>query len=126
MATHSSILAWRIPWTEEPGATVHGVPKSRTCQLNKAKRKLFCFPASISLTSIWVFLGFFTFFFSFFQNMPFFIQSFIFSLSLHFSGLQSLLIVSSLLYLPYSTSPISLNYSLMCPLILSACPLGAC
>ena len=29
MATHSSILAWRIPWTEEPGgATVHGVIKS--------------------------------------------------------------------------------------------------
>ena len=26
MATHSSILAWRIPWTEEPGRTVvHGV-----------------------------------------------------------------------------------------------------
>ena len=26
MATHVSILAWRIPWTEEPGgATVHGV-----------------------------------------------------------------------------------------------------
>ena len=24
MATHSSIFAWRIPWTEE-GATVHGV-----------------------------------------------------------------------------------------------------
>ena len=24
MATHSSILARRIPWTEEPGATVHG------------------------------------------------------------------------------------------------------
>ena len=24
MATHCSILAWRIPWTEEPGgATVH-------------------------------------------------------------------------------------------------------
>ena len=20
MATHSSVLAWRIPWTEEPGA----------------------------------------------------------------------------------------------------------
>ena len=31
MATHSSILAWRIPWTEEPGGfTVHGVAKSRT------------------------------------------------------------------------------------------------
>ena len=28
MATHCSILAWRIPWTEEPGwATVHGVSK---------------------------------------------------------------------------------------------------
>ena len=28
MATHSSILAWEIPWTEEPGgATVHGVAK---------------------------------------------------------------------------------------------------
>ena len=24
MANHSSILAWRIPWTEEPGK-VHGV-----------------------------------------------------------------------------------------------------
>ena len=30
MATHSSILAWRIPRREEPGAIVHGVPKSRT------------------------------------------------------------------------------------------------
>ena len=27
MATHSSILAWRIPWTE---ATVHGFAKSQT------------------------------------------------------------------------------------------------
>ena len=31
MATYSSILAWKIPWTEEPGCvTVHGVTKSRT------------------------------------------------------------------------------------------------
>ena len=34
MATHSSILAWQIPWPEEPGggveATVYGVTKSRT------------------------------------------------------------------------------------------------
>ena len=30
MATHSSILAWEIPWTEEPGGIVHGVTKSRT------------------------------------------------------------------------------------------------
>ena len=30
-ATHSSILAWRIPWTEEPGGnTVHGVAASQT------------------------------------------------------------------------------------------------
>ena len=29
-AIHSSILAWRIPRTEEPGrVTVHGAPKSR-------------------------------------------------------------------------------------------------
>ena len=27
MTTHSSILAWRIPWMEEP--TVHGVIKSQ-------------------------------------------------------------------------------------------------
>ena len=29
MATHSNVLAWKIPWTEEPGRlTVHGVSKS--------------------------------------------------------------------------------------------------
>jgi len=28
MTTHSSILAWKIPWTEEPGRfTVHGVAR---------------------------------------------------------------------------------------------------
>ena len=31
MATHSSILAWRIPWTEEPGELLSmGVTKSLT------------------------------------------------------------------------------------------------
>ena len=34
MAMPSSILAWQIPWPEEPGggveATVYGVTKSRT------------------------------------------------------------------------------------------------
>ena len=31
MATHSSILAWEIPWTEEPGRLlIHGVAK---CQI---------------------------------------------------------------------------------------------
>ena len=29
-ATHSSFLAWRIPWTEELGSLVHGVTKSQT------------------------------------------------------------------------------------------------
>ena len=44
MATHSSTLAWEIPWTEEPGrATVHGVTKSRT-QLSNFT--LFHFPTS--------------------------------------------------------------------------------
>ena len=31
MAPHSSTLAWKIPWTEEPGRpVVHGVVKGRT------------------------------------------------------------------------------------------------
>ena len=31
MVTHSSVLAWKIPWTEEHGRlTVHGVAKSQT------------------------------------------------------------------------------------------------
>ena len=36
MATHSSILAWSIPWAEEPGRLVHGVCKESdmTEQLN--------------------------------------------------------------------------------------------
>ena len=29
MATHSSILAWRIPWTEECSRLLHGVLKSQ-------------------------------------------------------------------------------------------------
>ena len=29
MAIHTGILAWRVPWTEEPsGLTVHGVAES--------------------------------------------------------------------------------------------------
>ena len=30
MATHSSILAWKILWTEEPDGLVNGVTKSQT------------------------------------------------------------------------------------------------
>ena len=45
MATHSSILAWQIPWTEDLLVTVHGVTKSQTRQSNfhfhfKSKGKL--------------------------------------------------------------------------------------
>ena len=36
MATHSSTLAWKIPWMGEPGRlhTVHGVAKSQTLPSN--------------------------------------------------------------------------------------------
>ena len=30
MAIHSSTIAWKIPWTEEPGRPVYGVTKSQT------------------------------------------------------------------------------------------------
>ena len=36
LATYSSSLAWRIPWTEEPGgwqATVHGISESDTIEV---------------------------------------------------------------------------------------------
>ena len=32
MVTHSSILAWRISWTGEPGGLVHGVIESDTTE----------------------------------------------------------------------------------------------
>ena len=37
MATYFSILAWRIPWTEEPGrqAIVHRVPESDTTEVTE-------------------------------------------------------------------------------------------
>ena len=35
MTTHSSLLAWEIPWAEEPGGSlVHGVAKSQTLPSN--------------------------------------------------------------------------------------------
>ena len=47
MATHSSILAWEIPWTEEPGrAQSMGVTESQT-QFNN-KNNLCPFPSSAS------------------------------------------------------------------------------
>ena len=40
MATHSSILAWKILWTKEPGGLLHRVAKSQTQlkQLSMHKR----------------------------------------------------------------------------------------
>ena len=48
IATHSSILAWKIPWTEKPGGLyiVHGVTKSQTdmcSSLNICIEILCCF-----------------------------------------------------------------------------------
>ena len=46
-ATHSSILAWRIPWTEEPKqATIHRVAKNRT-QLKRLYHGLAMYLASV-------------------------------------------------------------------------------
>ena len=39
MATHFSILAWRIPWTEEPEqAAVHGVTRARHNLVTKPRQ----------------------------------------------------------------------------------------
>ena len=46
-ATHSSILAWRIPWAEEPHmATVLGVPESGTGPYTEQKHPYFYFTKS--------------------------------------------------------------------------------
>ena len=40
MAAHSSILAWRVPWTEEP--TVHGVAEESDATERLALTHLLC------------------------------------------------------------------------------------
>ena len=59
MVTHSSILTWRIPWTEEPGGlhTVHRVAKSRTRLSDftfhfhfTLKKKIFTFATTVNET----------------------------------------------------------------------------
>ena len=42
MATHSSILAWRIPWTEEPG--MGSQESDTTQQLNQSTNQPYCSP----------------------------------------------------------------------------------
>ena len=39
MTTHSSILAWRIPWMEEPGG-LHGVTESDTTELTNTLKHI--------------------------------------------------------------------------------------
>ena len=60
MATHSSTLAWRIPWMEEPG-TSYGVAKSRTrlrditFTLHRCKRQVLARATSgIKLWHLWL------------------------------------------------------------------------
>ena len=43
MATHSSILAWRIPWTEEPGGLQTMVLQSQTQLSMHTQEPLGCF-----------------------------------------------------------------------------------
>ena len=43
MATHSSTLAWKIPWTEEPGSVVHGVAQSQTRLKRLSSSSRLCF-----------------------------------------------------------------------------------
>ena len=53
MANHPSILAWRIPWTEEPWrATVHGVAESDTTE-----RLSTCWENNHSFRKCWVLKG---------------------------------------------------------------------
>ena len=59
MATHSSILAWRIPWTEEPGGLWSTGSQSEMSKvtehtrLQKLQIPLASFPCLLSL--LWVF-----------------------------------------------------------------------
>ena len=48
MATHSSILAWKIPWTGSQGATVHTVAKRQT-QLSMHACILLCVKDLVNL-----------------------------------------------------------------------------
>ena len=38
MATHSSIIAWRIPWTKEPGGEGNGTSLQYSCLENPMDR----------------------------------------------------------------------------------------
>ena len=73
MATHSSILAWRIPWTEEPGVQSMGskgvgqdwatntftlftdwIIWRRACSLSCFFKQTFCLPNICSFITTWI------------------------------------------------------------------------
>ena len=39
-ATHSGILTWEIPWTEDPGGLVHGVTKESHDLVTKQQQSI--------------------------------------------------------------------------------------
>ena len=45
MATHSSILAWRIPWTEEPGGSQRVGQSIRSQRVGQDQSDLACMHA---------------------------------------------------------------------------------
>ena len=54
--SHSSIFAWRIPWTEDTGRVIiHGITKSRTWQLSLTEGHI---SKLIDLNSVLVSVGF--------------------------------------------------------------------
>ena len=54
MATHSSILAWRIPWTEEPGELQSmGLQRDRHDQATITKYILTMLPAKTKQKRFW-------------------------------------------------------------------------
>ena len=58
MATHFSILAWKIPWTEEPGGAGHWVPKESDMTEHDTRAKSWNFKSDISFELKLVFMKF--------------------------------------------------------------------
>ena len=59
MATHSSILAWRIPWTEEPGG-LQSMGLHKTEQLTHTRKHTHTqqnIPSKLKIRKCEVFLG---------------------------------------------------------------------
>ena len=46
MATHYSILAWEIPWTEEPGYSLGGSKESDMIEMQRTSLYIMPFPAT--------------------------------------------------------------------------------